>query len=94
MLLAGRVSNNIAAVNNYDLNRLMVPENPPPSRGGIEAGLRGAQNRGPGCYGPSPVSSYCMYLYEQSLIIVHAYRVVKDLSSNNGTIPKLCIFIT
>jgi len=34
----------------------MVPEHPPPSRGGIEAGLRGAQNRGPGCYGPSPVS--------------------------------------
>ena len=34
----------------------MVPEHPPPSRGGIEAGLRGARNRGPGCYGPSPVS--------------------------------------
>jgi len=34
----------------------MVPEHPPPSRGGIEAGLRGASNRGPGCYGPSPVS--------------------------------------
>lgn len=39
-----------------DVCRLMVPENPPPSRGGIEAGLRGAQNRGPGCYGPTPVS--------------------------------------
>ncbi|XP_065890903.1 ciliary microtubule-associated protein 3-like isoform X2 [Dysidea avara] len=35
-------------------SRLMVPEHPPPSRGGIEAGLRGARNRGPGCYGPSP----------------------------------------
>jgi len=43
----------------------MVPEHPPPSRGGIEAGLRGASNRGPGCYGPSPVSEadgYCVML--------------------------------
>jgi len=47
----------------------MVPEHPPPSRGGIEAGLRGACNRGPGCYGPSPVSatnailSHCIKVY-------------------------------
>lgn len=35
--------------------RLMMPYHPPHSRAGIEQCLRGAPNRGPGCYDPPPV---------------------------------------
>eukprot|EP00731_Ephydatia_muelleri_P006098 Em0003g346a len=42
--------------------RLMMPYHPPHSRAGIEQCLRGAPNRGPGCYDPPPVRLFLSQL--------------------------------
>ena len=41
---------------NSQEERKMFPNHAPPTRFGIESGLRGAPNRAPGCYSPDAVS--------------------------------------
>ena len=43
------------------LNRELLPMKVPPNRFGNELGLRGAPNRGPGCYDNAEVVKRCLF---------------------------------